>query len=404
MNPDLDHRRLYRLPWTASDNPIVWLEPTVKCNLACDGCYRANVDSHKSLQEIERDLDTFARYRTFDTVSIAGGDPLTHPQIGEIVSLVAERGWKPILNTNGLALDESTLRELKLAGLHGVTLHVDSRQNRPGWKNKTEQQTNELRLHYAELIARVGGLLCSFNATVYESTLSAVPDVIDWAQQHIEIVHGLIFICYRQAVLDEQYDYFAGGERVDASKLVYTDASTRERRDITAREVVATIRARHPDYMPCAYLNGTEQPDSFKWLITSRIGTKRRIYGYMGAKTMELAQVIHHAVTGRYFAYGSKASLSRAKALLLAWPLDRQLRRAALNALKHPLSCARPFHLQSIAIIQPIDILPDGRQNMCDGCPDITVHDGRLVWSCRLEECLNFGQFVQTVPREIASA
>ena len=58
--------------------------------------------------------------------------------------------------------------------------------------------------------------------------------------------------------------------------------------------------------------------------------------------------------------------------------------------------------MQSIVVIQPIDILADGRQNMCDGCPDITVHNGQLVWSCRLEECLNFGQFVRTVPKQPA--
>jgi hypothetical protein len=40
---------------------------------------------------------------------------------------------------------------------------------------------------------------------------------------------------------------------------------------------------------------------------------------------------------------------------------------------------------------------------MCDGCPDITVHNGELVWSCRLEERLKFGQFVRTVPRAPAN-
>jgi hypothetical protein len=50
-------------------------------------------------------------------------------------------------------------------------------------------------------------------------------------------------------------------------------------------------------------------------------------------------------------------------------------------------------------IIQPIDVLSDGRQNMCDGCPDMTVFKGKLAWSCRLEECLHFGDFVRTVPK-----
>ena len=49
---------LYRLPWNFCDNSISWLEPTSKCNLYCDGCYRENrVNSHKSLEEIQKELD-----------------------------------------------------------------------------------------------------------------------------------------------------------------------------------------------------------------------------------------------------------------------------------------------------------------------------------------------------------
>jgi len=50
-------------------------------------------------------------------------------------------------------------------------------------------------------------------------------------------------------------------------------------------------------------------------------------------------------------------------------------------------------------IIQPVDILADGRMNMCDACPDITVHEGELVWSCRLEERKAHGGFARGVPR-----
>jgi MoaA/NifB/PqqE/SkfB family radical SAM enzyme len=82
-----------------TDNVIAWLEPTEKCNMYCHGCYRKNVNKHKSLEEIAADLDVFDEYRNFDSVSIAGGDPLTHPQVVDIVRMVAERGWKPTLNT-----------------------------------------------------------------------------------------------------------------------------------------------------------------------------------------------------------------------------------------------------------------------------------------------------------------
>ncbi len=82
----LNHLDYYRLPWNLSDNIISWLEPTAKCNLACLGCYRKNeVNSHKTLGEIKEELKVFLRNRNTDSISIAGGEPLLHPQIAEIV-------------------------------------------------------------------------------------------------------------------------------------------------------------------------------------------------------------------------------------------------------------------------------------------------------------------------------
>ena len=83
---------------------------------------------------------------------------------------------------------------------------------------------------------------------------------------------------------------------------------------------------------------------------------------------------------------------------------DHRMRRIAGNLLnrisREPSHAFRPAHIQSIMIIQPVNMLPDGRQDMCDSCPDITVHDGKLVWSCRLEEMNRFGTFVQSVPKK----
>ena len=182
MNPEtIDPTRLYRFPWTLADNAISWLEPTSECNLKCDGCYRENrKNSHKSLAEVFAELDVFQAKRRSDCISIAGGDPLLYPHIIELVAEIKRRGWKPILNTNGHALSESLLRELKQAGLFGFTFHVDSGQGRPGrWQGCNELELNELRLHYARMVARVGGIACSFNATIYQENLQHVPGMID---------------------------------------------------------------------------------------------------------------------------------------------------------------------------------------------------------------------------------
>src|ERR1017187_82933 len=90
---EVDHRELYRLPWNLADNAISWLEPTSACNLACDGCYRENVaKSHKPIEAVREEIDVFLRLRNSDGISIAGGEPLMHPDIVEIVRHIASRG------------------------------------------------------------------------------------------------------------------------------------------------------------------------------------------------------------------------------------------------------------------------------------------------------------------------
>ncbi len=404
MTAHIDHRQLYRLPWNLADNPIVWLEPTDHCNLHCDGCYRKNKPAHKSMEEVESDLDVFERFRKFDSVSIAGGDPLTHPRVLEIVRRIRERGAKPILNTNGHALTPEMLRDLKKAGVYGFTFHVDSKQGRPDWKGADEIKMNDLRSTYAEMVASVGGLSCSFNSTVYPDTIHQVPDIVDWAQREIDKVQTVVFIIFRHADLSSgSFDYWAGDRKIKMERLVYAEKEKR-RIDIMAGDVVEMIRTRHPDFQPCAYLNGTEKPENFKWLLSMRLGNKHRIYGYSGAKWMEAVQSGYHLLHDRYFAYSKPKTTAQGKgAMLLGSVFDRPMRRSALRfgrtLLRHPTDLLRKSYAQSILIIQPIDIFENGVQSMCDGCPDMTVHEGRLVWSCRLEELRMFGEFVRTVPR-----
>lgn len=400
---EIDHLKLYRLPWSLTDNPIAWLEPTRACNLACDGCYRQNVRDHKSIEEVQADLDMFARLRNFDGVSIAGGDPLVHPDVVEIVRRVTRMGRKAIINTNGQALTRELLRDLKAAGLVGLTFHVDSHQGRPQWRGKDEVGMNELRQQYADLVAEVGGLSAAFNATVYEDTLEQAPDVAAWAARNIDIVQTVVFITYRAAVRSE-FEYYSWGRKAEMSKLVYTIDAPRKT-DISARDVARVLKSRDPDYEPCAYLNGTVKPDTFKWLLAMRVGTRKHIHGYLGPKFMELSQTIHHFVTGNYMSYAPPASLTSGRSLMVGgWGVDAGIRRTAASwlgsMLSDPMDALRTQYLQTVVCIQPIDLVDDGRENMCDGCPDITVHEGKLVWSCRLEEYLQFGGLLHAVPAE----
>ncbi len=407
LDKALDHRDFYRLPWNYADNGISWLEPTTKCNLRCEGCYRDLENPvHKTLDEVRADLEVFRRLRKSDCMSIAGGDPLVYPDIVPLVKMVKEMGWKPIVNTNGIALTEPLLKELKEAGVFGFTFHIDTSQNRPKAKGWSETELNAERLRYAEMVAKVGGLACSFNATVNEQTLPEVPNLVEWARKHADIVQTMVFILFRSPDLTGEFDYYAQGRKLNFGST-YKETQWGGQRSVFAPEVAATIRTVDPLYKPAAFLNGTANPESLKWLLANRIVLGGEIMGYVSPRFMELVQNVTHLFTGSYLAYAGPGSTARGKlAAFAAGLIDRDMRavfwRIVKTCLTKPANIFRRAHLQSFMIIQPVNFEADGRQDMCDGCPDMTVHDGKLVWSCRLEELNQYGSFVEAAPRPAA--
>ncbi len=401
----LDKRRLYRLPWSMNDNPIAWLEVTDVCNIHCEGCYRQHMTGHKSLEEVKKEIAFFKQWRNPDNVSIAGGEPLIHPQIVDIVAHIAQSGLKPIVLTNAMALTPELLRELKRAGLAGFTVHIDSHQNRPHWKEKTEADLNQLRQQITDMVSAVGGLYLVFNSTVYPSTFREIPDVTSWGQRNFGRVHGLVFITYRTASSDSNIATDSADRQVDLGKLSYIREHFDEK-FVTSPEVYELLKECLPEYEAAGYLGGSIRHDSFKWLAGALIGSQRRVYGSVGKETMEVAQAGHHVLKGTYLAYLSQAKIGRKVFLLAPW--DRTVRDAARNwwadVVRHPSHLFDGVYVQSVGIIQAPDLLPDGRADMCDSCPDITYYDGKLVNSCRLDEYRLFGGFLSVVETTQAEA
>lgn len=397
----LDKRDYYRLPWSMNDNPIAWLEITDICNINCEGCYRQYMTGHKPLEELKKEVDFFMKWRNPDNFSIAGGEPLIHPHIIDLVAYIAEQGVKPIILTNAMALTPDFLHELKKAGLAGFTVHIDSHQNRPHWKDKNEKQHNELRQQIADMVAAEGGLYLVFNSTVFNDTYHEIPDVVRWGQANIEKVQGLVFITYRTATISDSVGTDKNDQQIDMSMLSYS----REFFDdhfITGPEVYQIIKEHCPAYEASGYLGGSIRHDSYKWLISAMVGSKHMMYGSLGKKTMELAQTGHHLWTGRYLAYLSSAQIGSKIFWLAPWdPILRQaLKKRIADVLRHPARLFEPIYTQSIGIIQAPDIQPDGRADMCDSCPDITYYDGKLVNSCRMDEYRLFGGFVSVLKKE----
>ncbi len=391
----LEKRNLYRMPWSLNDNAIAWLEVSDICNIHCEGCYRQTITGHKSLEQVKEEVLFFKRWRNPDNISIAGGEPLIYPHIIDLVAFIKEQKIKPVILTNAFALNPEILRELKKAGLSGFTIHIDSHQNRPHWTGKTEKDLNELRQKYADMIYEARGLYVIFNSTVYPSTYHEIPDIVEWGRAHLDRVQGLVFITYRTATTKDTTATDLSDREVELSKLSYSTETFNEE-FVTSPEVADIINKNFPEYQPACYLGGTIKHDSYKWLIGALIGSKNIHYGSVGKQTMEVAQVGHHIFTGTYLAYLVQSTIGF-KIFLMSL-FDKNVRSAFKNwfltVVRKPWYLFKGIRVQSIGIIQAPDILPDGRADMCDSCPDITFYDGKLINSCRMDEYRLFGGFV----------
>lgn len=396
---ELQKWKMYRLPWSMNDNPIGWLETTDKCNIHCLGCYRLQIAGHKPLEALKEDIRFFKQWRNCYNISIAGGEPLLHPDIVEIIAYIREMGMKPLLLSNGRKMDRPILVELKKAGLLGVTLHIDSMQQRqPEWNHKTEAELNELRQHYVDLIHDVGGLYCSVGMTVYRSNMNEIPTVVRWAHQNLDRVHGLVFITFRAAPTDMGIQYVKpDGSPIDPRELSYSAGqAVMEDTGLLSRDVWQLIRTEFPHYDACSYLGGSANHASIKWLIGVQLGSRGAFYGSLGPRTMELAQVFHHWTQGTYLTY--MRSNKCGPLFFLLGLVDPEVRKSfgayLREVIRRPLRLFQPMYMQSIGIVQAPDILPDGRTDMCDSCPDMTVFDGKLINSCRMDEWRLYGSFL----------
>jgi len=86
---------------------VLMLEPLFRCNLACAGCGKIQYPAHV----LKKNLSPEECFRAVDEcgapmVSIPGGEPLMHPQIGEIAAGLVARKKYVYLCTNALLLKE----------------------------------------------------------------------------------------------------------------------------------------------------------------------------------------------------------------------------------------------------------------------------------------------------------
>ena len=104
---------------------VLMLEPLFRCNLACAGCGKIQYPAHI----LKKELSPEECFRAVEEcgapmVSIPGGEPLMHPQIGKIVEGLVARKKYIYLCTNALLLKEK-IALFKPSKYLTFSVHVD---------------------------------------------------------------------------------------------------------------------------------------------------------------------------------------------------------------------------------------------------------------------------------------
>jgi organic radical activating enzyme len=393
----IDRKKLYRFPWSKTDNPGGWIEVTDVCDMHCPGCYRSQLEGHQPLDAVYKDIVDTIALTNCDYITIAGGEPLGYPHLLQVVRFIRNLKIKPIIISNGVLLTPEYASELKKAGLAKIHLHIDSAQNREGWIGKTETELNELRQYYADMLWKAGRIQCGFHVTVFRSNYDYIAPVVSWCLQNLQKVQHISFIAYRSIVSDIRYQYIAEGQIINpedyvTSKPTYFDVS------ITSEEMYASLIKAYPDLHASTYLNGTSKYEINKFLSIAAIGSKRKWMGVLGARTVELAQVFYHFFKRRYFAFLDSPNIG--KKVFLASFFDREVSKSFKCFFKacfqNPFILFQRIYVQSIHFQQPNEI-DEGMINFCDDCPNMMAYKGNLINSCRLDEYRKYGGPLQVV-------
>src|ERR1700683_3475433 len=147
---------------------VMMLEPLHACNLTCTGCgrireYKATINEMLTVEQCLAALDDCGA----PIVSICGGEPLIHPEIGRLTSEILARKKHIYLCTNGMFI-KKRLKESKPTSRFFFNVHLDGME-------KTHDICVERDGVFREAIegikaAKASGFLVCSNTTIYKET------------------------------------------------------------------------------------------------------------------------------------------------------------------------------------------------------------------------------------------
>jgi hopanoid biosynthesis associated radical SAM protein HpnH len=187
---------------------IVELEPLFACNLACAGCGKIQHPASvlKQRMPVEQAIGAIEESGA-PMVSIAGGEPLMHPQIDEIVRQLLAKKKFVYLCTNALLL-EKHIHKFKPSPYFSWVVHIDGLRERhdesvckDGVFDKAVEAVN---------LAKSLGFKVATNTTFFNTdTPQTVIEVLDYLNDDLKVDQMMVSPAYAYEKAPDQ-EHFLG--------------------------------------------------------------------------------------------------------------------------------------------------------------------------------------------------
>jgi MoaA/NifB/PqqE/SkfB family radical SAM enzyme len=140
---------------------LVQIIPTRFCNLSCAYCNEYDkVSEPVPLDEMYRRIDALGRLGTA-MIGISGGEPLTHPELDDVIRRIRKTGAIAGMITNGFLLNPERIERLNAAGLDHMQISIDNLE--PDDVSKKSLKTLDKRL---EMLAQYAEFHVNINSVV----------------------------------------------------------------------------------------------------------------------------------------------------------------------------------------------------------------------------------------------
>lgn len=351
---------LYKLPWTNTDNPNWWIEPTTYCQLKCPWCYRGLdtwnvIFTHISLDTMKQQVDDLLKKRNVQTISIAWGEPLMYPELNELIAYISSRWLFTKVYSNGMALTESKLQDLKKSWLTEIIIHIDMYQDLPWYIGKNEKELNVLRQKYVDLIKIVGWVNLGFIMPISKWNIEYLPEILEFYRKNIDEINLIVFTTLK-------------------------DPNWNDGTAITCEYLSEQI-GKYIHYSPSSYLPKVKNPDQSAWLFSMWFWNNDTYFGDVDAHLYESIVKRYYKKWGKYFITRKKKKIS----IFSMFPLIFQ--PSGFRIVKNILTSKnKDIYYQVILIIDP----PDKVGDWCEACPDMMYVWEKLYPSCMANKLKEF--------------